>query len=74
MYCCAERLSEIRDELVGMKLQEIYPDWAHGIIYFRFEDGLSTKIAMIKNNYYSGIDILKSAKINKRCNVERNSI
>lgn len=66
MYCCADRLSQIRDKLVGMKLKEIYPDWAHGIIYLMFSDALNTVIVTVKNNYYAGIDILESAEIKRK--------
>lgn len=64
MYCYADRLSQIRNKLVGMKLKEIYPDWAHGIIYLMFTDSLlNTVILTVRNNYYAGIDILESTEI-----------
>ena len=66
MYCYAEKLSKIRNKLVGMKLKEIYPDWSHGIIYLMFSDSLNTVIVTVKNNYYAGIDILESAEIKRK--------
>ena len=64
MYCDINRLSQICKEIQGKQLKEIYPDWKHGIIYFRFSDifGSAVTIVSIKNNYYAGIDILEKIK------------
>ena len=62
MYCDALELSEIRDKVVGKRLMEIYPDWPNGVLYLRFADTCDTVMVKIKNNYYAGIEIMKSAK------------
>lgn len=63
MYCDATRLAKIREQIKGKELKEIYPDWANGIIYFRFATmgGDKTTILSVKNNYYAGLYILKNA-------------
>ncbi len=63
MYCDAARLAKIREKIKGKELKEIYPDWANGIIYFRFANmgGDNTSILSVKNNYYAGLDILQNA-------------
>lgn len=63
MYCDALQLNDIRSQIVGKRLQEIYPDWANGVIYLRFADACDTVMVKIKNNYYAGIEIMKSAKL-----------
>ena len=62
MYCDAGKLADIRQEIVGMRCKEIYPDWKNGIIYFLFEGALQVVIVCVKNNYYAGIDILPTAE------------
>lgn len=63
MYCDAACLARIREKIKGKELKEIYPDWANGIIYFRFANmgGDNTTILSVKNNYYAGLDILQNA-------------
>lgn len=58
MYCDKEKLSCIFKKLKGTRLQGIYPDWGNGILYFRFEGLTETVMLRIKNNYYTGIDIV----------------
>ena len=67
MYCAAYRLAEIREQIRGKELKEVYPDWANGKIYFHFANisGSGTVILTIKNNYYAGIDILQSAEFSE---------
>lgn len=61
MYCNADSLKEIRNNIVGLRLHEIYPDWRNGVIYLQFADGLHTVVVRVKNNYYAGMEIFRGA-------------
>lgn len=63
MYCDALKLNKIRKQIVGMRLHEIYPDFENGMIYLRFSDSFNTVMVKVKNNYYAGIEIMKTAKL-----------
>lgn len=73
MYCDALELSKIRDKIVGKRLMEIYPDWSNGVIYLRFEYACETVMVKIKNNYYAGIEIMRTAKFGGEENAVRRS-
>ncbi len=63
MYCDAEMLAQIENELVDMRLAGIYPDWTNGIIYLYFRDiSKGSKFIAIKNNYFAGMRIVQRAK------------
>lgn len=55
-----EKIAEIEKELKGWMLKDMYGD-GYGNIIIVFVSGMNVKLFRIKNNYYTGLDIMRTA-------------
>lgn len=55
-----EKIAEIEKELKGWLLENIYGD-GYGNIIIVFVSGMNIKLFRVKNNYYTGLDIMRTA-------------